>query len=348
MRNYKILYIGNSKKNTTSYYRSQALIRMGNNIILADPYEDLCDKLQGMISGFFHYRTGYRFLQSSICRWMAHLNFCNLDIDLVWVDSGELLGIDALMILKELKVPLILFNHDDPTGNRDRGRFSSLKQALGLYDLVTAVRIDMERELKNYCHGRVLRIWMTYDEVQHSHTLAMQPIPMQYQSDVCFIGTWMRHENRDEFLLKLIDRGLKVAIWGERWQKSPYWKKLKPYWRGGALSGADYVMAIQGAKICLGLLSKGNRDLHTTRTMEIPYAGGLLCAERTTEHLQLYRENEEAVFWADANECADKCLDLLAHPDKRERIRLAGMRRVLENKVGNEDICRQIISAVSL
>ena len=107
-----------------------------------------------------------------------------------------------------------------------------------------------------------------------------------------------------------------------------------------------YVAAIRGAKVCLGLLSKGNRDLHTTRSMEIPYAGGVLCAERTTEHLALYREDEEAVFWTTAEECAEKCLGLLGDDQSRERIRLAGMARVRNNKVGNEDICRQILQAV--
>jgi hypothetical protein len=103
-------------------------------------------------------------------------------------------------------------------------------------------------------------------------------------------------------------------------------------------------MAIKGSKICLGLLSRQNRDLHTTRSMEIPYAGGLLCAERTREHLFLYEEDKEAIFWSDAHECATKCIELLKDEDKRERIRLAGMVRVRINKVGNEDICRQILN----
>ena len=88
-------------------------------------------------------------------------------------------------------------------------------------------------------------------------------------------------------------------------------QQLKPYFKGQTLKGKDYISAIQGSKICLGLLSKGNRDLHTTRTFEIPFIGSLLCAERTSEHLELFDENLEAVFWNSAEECAEKCKELL-------------------------------------
>ena len=340
-----ILYLSATDLNTTSSHRGYALTRLGHVLIKHNPYLAFNKPLNNYILSKVHFRTGYAFLQKTVCTWLNGIIKTPDKIDLIWIESGELFGSNALQELKKLGAPVVLFNHDDPTGKRDGKRFASLQAALPLYDLVTAVRDDTEQELKIICRGKVLRIWRSYDEVQHSAKSINQIIPNSYHSDVCFIGTWMRHENRDQFLVHLLVRGLNIAIWGDRWQKSAYWPQLKNHWRGSSLSGQDYVLAIQGAKICLGLLSKGNRDLHTTRSIEIPYAGGLLCAERTAEHLELYRENEEAVFWSDGQECAEKCLDLLAHPEKRKRIRLAGMKRVLENKVGNEDICQQIITA---
>jgi spore maturation protein CgeB len=91
------------------------------------------------------------------------------------------------------------------------------------------------------------------------------------------------------------------------------------------------------------LLSKGNRDRHTNRSSEVPFVGGLLCAERTNEHLEMYRDGEEAVFWDDAAECAAVCQRLLADPAERAAIREAGARRVRQLHVGNEDVCRQIL-----
>jgi hypothetical protein len=59
----------------------------------------------------------------------------------------------------------------------------------------------------------------------------------------------------------------------------------------------------------------------------------------------MYREGVEAVFWDDAEECAEVCLDLLANPQKREAIRSAGVRRVRELGIGNEDVCERIVAA---
>jgi hypothetical protein len=158
----------------------------------------------------------------------------------------------------------------------------------------------------------------------------------------------MRHEKRDEFMLELINQGVPLSIWGGRWMKSPHWEALKSSYRGGSLSGREYVAAMQGAKICLGLLSKGNRDLHTQRSLEVPFAGGLFCAERTTEHQEIYQEGKEAVFWADAAECANICKKLLQDDPLRESIRLAGMQKVRALGVGNEDICRKVLKEIKI
>jgi spore maturation protein CgeB len=90
-------------------------------------------------------------------------------------------------------------------------------------------------------------------------------------------------------------------------------------------------------------LSKGNRDLHTTRSLEIPYAGGLLCAERTEEHEEPYREGVDAVFWSDARECAQICQELLDNPERRRAIAASGAERVCSLKLGNEDIVRNVL-----
>ena len=48
---------------------------------------------------------------------------------------------------------------------------------------------------------------MSHDELAHSPDLAPNPVPAESCADFSFIGTWMRHEARDEFLLSLRDLG---------------------------------------------------------------------------------------------------------------------------------------------
>jgi hypothetical protein len=94
----------------------------------------------------------------------------------------------------------------------------------------------------------------------------------------------------------------------------------------------------------LGFLSKGNRDLHTTRSLEIPALGGLLCAERTSEHLDMYSEGQEALFWSNAEECAAMCKLALADENKREAIAAAGHMRVISNGHYNEKVLEGLLN----
>lgn len=338
-----ILYFGDHRHFSTAFHRAKALERIGHKILhYHNPEETLPGYFKSAVMSAINFRSGYRLLQRHVQQDLEEIVQSGIKPDVIWVDNGEFFGKKCLQILRKFNCPIILYSIDDPTGKRDGHRFDSFLAAIKLYDLIAVVRKETEEECKLLGAKQVLRVMRSYDEVAHAPYENAAEIPLNFKSDVAFIGTWMRNENRDEFIKVLIEAGISVSIWGDRWPKSLHFELLKPYYRGPNLGGKDYIAAIQGAKICLGLLSKGNRDLHTTRSMEVPYAGGLLCAERTSEHTALYNDGTEAVFWNDAHECAAVCKKLLAG-DQLEHIKKAGMKKVRNLKLGNEDICKLIL-----
>jgi spore maturation protein CgeB len=161
---------------------------------------------------------------------------------------------------------------------------------------------------------------------------------------VTFIGTWM--PERGPFIAKLIQLGVPLSLYGNRWERAAEWGTIRKVWRGpGIHNEDDYAKAIQCAKICLGLVSLGNRDLSTTRSFEVPHLGGLLCAQRTEEHCDLYKEDEEAVFWDSPEECAQKCRLLLNDHDLRKKIAERGRLRCLQNGTTNERVMDAVINS---
>lgn len=344
-----ILYFGERDHGATSAHRAQALERLGHTVIVRDARTELLANQAGQrYREYLNYRTGYRLVQPRVERWLAQVLAETPTPDVIWIDGGELFGRQCLQLLRQLNRPVVLLNVDDPTGTRDGRRFDMVRQNIPAYDLCVVVREESRAEFEAMGAKRVLHVYRSYDEVAHRPFANDSEIPADYRSDVAFIGTWMQHEKRDEFVLELLQQGVPVSIWGDRWPKSPHWPALKHAYRGGALSGRNYVAAIQGAKLCLGLLSKGNRDLHTQRSSEIPFAGGLLCAQRTTEHQHMYAEGEEAVFWSTTAECAEVCKKLLGDDTLRERVRRAGMRRIRQDHAGNEDVCQRVLDLLQV
>lgn len=338
-----ILYFGADAISSTSFHRFEALKRLGHQGLILSPYNLL--KNNNALIGKFHYYTGYKFAQKKVLDWLEHQHTIIKAFapDIIWVNSGELFNDKVLIYLKTTFIkPIVLYNNDDPTGGRDGNRFNSLLKAIPYYDLCVVMRDINIEEYRKLGATKVIRLFMSYDE--HIHNPENIALTDDFKSEVCFIGTWMRYENRDEFLVKLIENNVPVSIWGNFWQKSKYWDILKPFYRGKALGGKNYTAAIKGAKICLGFLSKGNRDLHTSRSLEIPFVGSVFCAERTSEHLHLYQDGVEAVFWDDAEECSAICKNLLNNDLELEKIKFAGMKKVRSLGVGNEDICRKILS----
>lgn len=319
-------------------HRAKALERLGHKVIIVDPLDGF--SRSKLVSRWLYHAgaigIGFR-INKPIAEAVAAFRPA-----LIFVNQGEFLGPRLLRCLRLLDVPIINYTNDNPFIRRGGMRFHYYRRALRYYDLLAIVREESVARAKAFGCRHVMRVWMTADEEAHQLSPLPDDIRDRYSSDVLFVGSWM--PERGPFMAELISRGVPLAIWGDGWQKAEEWPLIKPCWRGpGIYDNEGYAAAIQSAAICLGLLSKGNRDLHTRRSIEIPTLGGLLCAERTPEHLALYTEGREAVFWNDAEECAAACERLLGDESLRQMIARSGRKRALRNGHLNEPMLAAVI-----
>ena len=318
--------------------RAAALARLGHEVSFVDPWSWA---IKGSFSRKWIYHAGGLGINSFISDKLYN-EIAARTPSLIFVNQGEFLSGKTILNLRKLQVPIVVYINDDPFGGRDGNRFNNLINALPYYDLVVVVREPNIDEARRSGARRVIRVWMSADEVAH----AAHPISDYehniYESDVSLIGIWM--PERGSLVSELIRRDVPLSIWGDRWEKDRNWKTIKKVWRGPKLHEArHYCAAILSSKVCLGVLSKQNRDQHTTRSIEIPFIGGLLCAERTSEHQQMYVDKSEAFFWDDAIECAQLCHEILNDSLLRREVALQGHLRAMQCPYFNEKILRHII-----
>ena len=336
-RSLSVLYLGT--RDGTSMDRSRALQRLGHRVHHID-LRRLMPQTRWM------YRITWKVGGQVFAPWILRalpVEMQGRHYDVCVVDSGEWVTPKIIGVIRRHAACVVNYVIDDPFGVRDTARFRAYRRSLRFYDLCVVVRPDNAREAAAAGARRVLRVFMSSDEVSHAPRPLTAADRVQWGSDVLFLGTWF--PERGPFLLELMKRGVPLTIRGTNWSKAAEWPALQAAWKSGPVIGDDYAKAIQCARVNLGLLSKGNRDLHTTRSLEIPSLGGLLCAERTSEHLAMYQEGVEALFWGDAAECAAACAWALANESARSAMAAAGQKRNIANRIRNENVMSEILAS---
>ncbi len=331
----KILYLG--AHSGTSRHRFEALRRLGHDVRLIDPYAPV--KGSRWLAAW-SFKTGGLGLEGRILRHV--LSAIGEDrFDVIWVDNGELVGVRLARELKARSGVLVNHNLDNPFTRRDGRRWRLFLKALPIYDLFATPRQSSVERARSLGAKRAIKVVQSADEVVHRRRNPAAGEAAPPPLDVVFVGTWM--PERGPFMLRLLERGVPLQIFGPRWTKAPEYPRIQSAVEVGYLDDDSYVETISRAKIGLALLSEGNLDLHTTRSLEIPAIGTLLCAPRTVDHEHLYRNGIEACFFDNADECAKLCLSLLADDERRESVAVAGHSRALSNGRFNERICTEIL-----
>jgi spore maturation protein CgeB len=82
------------------------------------------------------------------------------------------------------------------------------------------------------------------------------------------------------------------------------------------------------------------------RTFEIPACHAFMLAERTHEHLELFREGIEMACFSSPEELVDQVRYYLTHESERLQIAHAGHQRVLKENFSYKDRLEQIFKYV--
>lgn len=254
--------------------------------------------------------------------------------DVIWIDKGITIYPDTLKEIK-LRSPDTVIAGYTPDDMNNRGNQSRhLLKGLPLYDIYFTTKSYGVADLKNLGCPRVEFIGNAYDSHTHRPIPVSDEIKSALGGAVGFIGQW--EKERSESLCFLAESGIDVRIWGYTWERCKRKPKLlrlenKPLW------GDNYARAICAFDINLCFLRKANRDLQTTRSIEIPACGGFMLAERTNEHLALFEEGKEAEFFSSNDELLYKVRYYLLHPDKRAKIAAAGRERCIRSGYSNHE-----------
>jgi spore maturation protein CgeB len=340
-----ILFLGSSEygDSSTGVHRVEALQRLGHTVTVLDYNTPFSSRLHRLIP----VRILHRMLQSPMD--LGRVNFrgkkvlAKAKFDVVWLDKSLVIKPNFLRQARRLNpgIKIIGYSPDDSMNPSNQSR--RFLDLLPLYDLFCTTKSYNCAELQ------ALGCRSTFFVDNAYHRGFHEPIPVSaadrasFGGDVAFIGSW--EPERAESIRALANRGVRVRIWGDGWQnmRNPP-PNLQIEYR--ALFGQSYVKAINGSKINLCFLRKQNRDLQTTRSIEIPACGGFMLAEQTDEHLRLFEKGVEADFFSSDSELLEKVEYYLNHDSERHKVAANGRNRCLRSDYSNESRLASILSHV--
>ncbi len=269
------------------------------------------------------------------------LSFDLKNINIIFVVKGNEIYPNTLKKVKTNfpDIKLINWSQDDMYAFHNRSLYYTF--ALKYYDLIVTQKSYNVDELKKLGAKKILFQNKAYSKDIHNP----MKCDKKYNHDVVFIG--FPEKERNTSIMYLAQNGIKIDIYGYPNQ----WKKINYHHdnitiHSESLYGKDYAEALSSAKISLCFLRKINRDLQTSRSIEIPACKGFMIAERTNEHLELFKENEEAVYFSNDYELVEKVKYYLSNEKKRLTIQENGYNRCIKEDYSYDNRIIEIIEKV--
>ena len=257
-------------------------------------------------------------------------------------DKALQLRPETLRRLRQSGIFCIDFVIDDPLGPRNDPGWRLYRRTVPGFDL-TGVQRDVNLEEYRKAGAReVVRIQTSFEP--SVHFAAPEPLDdARRNRSVSFIGT--PYDDRGDFLTRLWRAGVPVDVSGSRphWQAAFSSDAFAAIFRVGELKGDAYREAIRRSRINLAFVTHSNRDEVAHKSFEITACGGFLLAERTPEHMACFREDEEAVFFSDFDECRAKIERYLNDEPARAAIAAAGQRRAWTSGYDNDSVLRRLL-----
>ena len=344
----RILYVGNLTPNCRCEQRLRTFRELGHDVV-ALPYRPVLDgphqpeRLPPVprVLNKLGFPLDLEGVNQALVDAAARGSF-----DLLWVEKAPVLRASALEGFRRLQphAHLAYFSEDDMALRHNGSHW--FRGALPLYDLVVTTKLRNQRdgELAALGARRVVYEPKTFHPELHRPVEVTDRDRARFGADLVFVGTY--EEARAQSCLALARAGFEVRVFGHGWERFGA-SHENLFVERRAVGGDDYVADLCASKIALGFLRKASRDEHTDRSVEIPACGAFMLAERSDEHLELFREHREAVFLASDEELVSHADRYLADDEARRAVAAAGRQRCLESDYDHAGACRRMIAAAT-
>jgi len=336
----KILYVGPLQEGGTCLQRGKSLENLGHDLSYIDTFDMQKDKSL-IYRGLKKLKY---FLDNTKANQQIIDNIKVDSFDLLWIDKGTSIKPKTLNIVKDISPAIIIVSYSPDDMMNPRNHSIQYHKSIPLYDLHVTTKSYNVAELKVLGTKDVMFVGNAYNPHVHRKIDLSKEDIVKYGGDVGFIGDY--EEERANSIIYLVQNGINVRVWGNK-----KWVYLKNKYKNLTIEetpiyGDDYAKAINAFKINLGFLRKVNRDLQTTRSIEIPACGAFMLAERTREHLEMFEEGKEAEFFKNNEELLEKCKFYLKHDEERSKIAQNGYNRCLNSGYSNEDRILFILNSI--
>lgn len=236
---------------------------------------------------------------------------------------------------------VVVFHPDDLENPLNTN--AEMLAALPRWDAVFTPRRFALDELRARGVTRAELLLFGYDPDVHHPALGAERFEPEISGKATFVGAWA--PEREAFLEKLAPL-VPLTVYGTSWDRLRT-AALAPLVHAAPLFGDALNACFHESGANLSLLRKANRDLHQMRSFEVPACGGLLLAERTVDHQELFEEGVEALFFDGPDECAALAARCLADRPYRRRIAEAGHQRLLASGHTYRDRAARIAAVAS-
>ncbi len=318
----RVLFIGHGGigSNALSLYNGIQRI-VGDSTILNTQFFDTPGRLSLRRVILFLFPRFYSLLASNVVSVLVRAKVRNVQPNIIFVFKGNYLKRSTLESQQAIKVHF----HPDDSSNQIN-RTSIFNSAESSYDFHFTPKKHNVQEIFNRTGKPGIFIWYAYDENWHFRTSSLDFVNPEFS--IGFVGH-MRPD-RSELVLDISRKfGKKFAIAGLKWKRNrelAHHASVFP-----PVYGEHFSMFIESAPIQLGLLNSDNRDQHTARSFEIPASGGLIIAEDTPEHREMFGSSCNALFFKNQDELLDKIYWAINNPQNAAKIAENGYAHITKN-----------------
>lgn len=264
--------------------------------------------------------------------------------DCVWIDKGITIYAETLKYIKEKQPTTKIVGYSPDEMSLRHNQSQQYLECVPYYDFIITTKSYCISDMIKLGAHNVIFVNNAYEKKFHHIYEMTDDDYLRLGADVGFVGSY--EKDRCESILYLAEHGIKVTVWGSgKWLKYKNFSKNLDI-RDGGLYSEDYSKSFKAIKISLCFLRKLNFDQQTTRSVEIPACGGFMLAERTDEHLSLFKEDIEAVYFSSNDELLQKCKYYLEHEDERIAIARAGYRRCLDDDYSNDGMVKRVLDKI--